>query len=307
MKGEGNMNNVKKTISRVMIIALTVCSMMSGVAANAVTKGVIVPQPTVKGLKASYKFINTLKLNIAAPNYTRKVKYKVSLYSFSTKKSIDLTKGYSKSMSGSKTLVLSVSPKTSGKFALRVYVKALASKSTYDKYLEKVFTIEANKGAITSAILNASTLVKEVAVGVQIGNVLSSDKAKLQSVINGGLVVKNNFNASQSEVDTKVRSLKVAVNNFKNAIKKPVDNTVLITAIKVAQKRLNSIVMGTQPLESQLALRVDKNTLSLAIADAIKVVVNRNATVQSVSEAAIKLNNAIAVFTAKVQVIGINS
>jgi hypothetical protein len=307
MKGEGNMNNIKNTISRVMIIALTACSLMSGISANAVTKGAIVPQPTVKGLKATYKYNSTIKFNIAAPNYTRKVKYKVSLYSFSTKKSLDLTKGFSKSMSGSKTLVLNVTSRASGKYSLRIYVKALASKSTYDKYLEKSFTIEANKSIIASALLNASTLEKSVAAGINIGNVPSSDKTKFQSVINDSLVVMNNVYASQQLVDAKLQALKVAVMDFKSAKKQPVDNTALITVIKVAQQKINNSATGAYPLESQLVLRNYKNTLSVAITDAIKVAVNRNATIQTVSEAVINLNNATTVFANQVQDIGINS
>jgi hypothetical protein len=306
MKGEGNMNNMKKTISRVMIMALTVGSLMIGISANAASSAIVAPKPTVKGLKATYKYNSVIKFNISTLNYTRKVKYEVSLYNLSTKKSFDLTKGYTTSIGGSKTLVINDPLKTPGKYALRIYVKALANKSGKDKYLEKIFNVEANKSEITSAILNASALEKSVTAGIQIGDALNVDKNKFQSIINESLAVKNNIYANQTLVNTKTQALKAAVMAFKNTIKQPTDKTALTTVIKLAQQKINSITVETQPSEYKLALRIDKNTLSIATADAIKVATDRNATVQSVNEASTKLNTAIGVFKDKLAGIGIN-
>lgn len=92
------MKNMNKIICMLMIITLTSYASISGAAANAITKASLSPQVKISGLAPTYKFNNALKFNITTLNYTRKVKYKLSLYNFDSKKTIELTKGYSKSI-----------------------------------------------------------------------------------------------------------------------------------------------------------------------------------------------------------------
>jgi hypothetical protein len=293
MKGEGNMNNLKKHMVKVMIIALAAYSVICGTSASAAANGAIKPQIVVSGLKTFYKFSEPVKFSIKSSNYSRKVKYKVSIYNATTKKTIDLTKGFSKSIQGYQTLALNSSLKAGGKYTLRIYVKALASKASYDNYLVKNFNMEANKSAVTAAIQKAAKLEVSKAVGSKIGNVLSSDKEALQKVIDSALTVKNNVNISQLQVDKKVKELAAAVKIFENSVIRPVDKTELVSMIKAAQQKAAAVKTGIEKGEISI---FDKIALSNEITEAIKVAVDSNATASEVKTVENKLNDAITVF-----------
>lgn len=296
------MKNMKKIFSVVMIITLATYSLMSGISAEAATNGIIKSQIKVMGLNAAYKYNSKIKFSLVATNYTRKVKYKVSIYNLDTKKTIDLTKGFSKSMGGSKSLTLSVSPKDSGKYSIKIYVKALASKASYDNYSEKNFVIEANKTAIVSQIKYAQALAQSMTVGNKIGNVMDKDMASYKMVINAVNAVNNNSYSKQSEVNLSVKALITATSNFKNSVIEPVDKTSLVKAIKVAQQTLKDAVIGSLPLQTQTGQvsSDDKIAMIKAITNGTTVAVDSYATAEKVTTAIDQLNQAVAAFGNKI-------
>jgi hypothetical protein len=293
------MKNMKKVISRVMIIALTTYSLVSGISASAVTKGAIKPQLMVTGLRATYKYNSQIKMNVLTTNYTRKVKYKVSLYSFDSKKTLDLTKGYSKSIGGNKAFILSTMPKGSGKYTIKIYVKALASKASYDNYLEKTFVIEANKTMIVAQFNYAQGLAAGTTVGTAIGDVKNDDLVEYQKVIEASKAIKNNFYSSQAEVNNGLKALVLATTAFKNSVIKPADKTALVKVISTAQQILNDTRVGTPPLQTGQVLAIDRAALVKAIITATSVAADGNAGVEEVNAAIVKLNAGITLFNSK--------
>jgi hypothetical protein len=290
------MKNMKKVICRVMIIALTAYSLVSSLPASAVAKGVIKPQLRVTGLKAMYKFNSQIKINIVTANYTRKVKYRVSLYNVDSKTTLDLTKGYSKSISGSKNLTLSALPKGSGKYIVKIYVKPLESSAGYSNYLEKTFIIEANKGAMVSQLNYAQSLAQSKIVGIAVGDVKSEDLVAYQMVIKAAVLVNNNFYSSQAKVNATVKELILATAYFNNSVIQPADKTALVKGIKEAQQRLDNTVIGTLPLEAGQVLYTDRSALIKAMISATSVAVDCYATAPEVSAAEDQLKAAMLVY-----------
>lgn len=291
----------KKKIGLFIVAILAACSLTGGISANASPKGVQTPKLVISGLKLSYKFGSTVSFKVKSNNYTRKVKYDVSLYNIDTKKNMDLTKGYTKSIGGSQYLNFSAVLKSAGRYRLRIYVKALADKSGSSNYSDELFTVEADTRAMTSAINKAAAVLNSKTIGTRIGNVSEAAKNNFQAVIEKARLQANNTKSGQKQIDVMTFALNKAIADFNNSAVKPANKAELLAIIASAQSKAMSTKVGDDILKPGQISRMDKYALINAITEATKVVIDPNVTADDAAKAEDTLRMAMEEFASKIQ------
>ncbi len=98
---------------------------------------------------------------------------------------------------------------------------------------------------VKSSISEGEKLIKDTAVGTEIGNISKEDKDKLQLIISEAKDLLNKDLVGYQEVRDIKDKIENGINDFKNNIIKPVDKSKLKTLISEAEKLYNSATEGS--------------------------------------------------------------
>lgn len=114
-------------------------------------KAAVIPTPVVAGLGSSYMVGSKVNLKLTATGTTKLVQYKAVLTNTSTKKSIDLLKGFTSKYYNPKTgFPLSFTVTEGGRYSLSITAKPGGYKTSYSKTITKAFTVISNSDVIDS-------------------------------------------------------------------------------------------------------------------------------------------------------------
>ncbi len=144
------MKRIRNVVAAVITVVFGLSIAFSGNTAYA-RKGIAVPTPVVSGLGSSYMTGSKINLKLTATGTTKLVQYKAVLTNNTTKKSIDLLKGYTPKYYNPKAgFPLSFSVSEGGRYSLSISAKPGGYKTSYSKTITKTFTAISNSDVIQS-------------------------------------------------------------------------------------------------------------------------------------------------------------
>jgi len=168
----------------------------------AATKKIVLPNPNIQGLSSYYVVGSIPQVYLYSTGYSGNVQYRVLLVDYQAKKTIDLTKGYTKSFKSSYKYRLTLPKVNEGRYSLTVYVKRAGQNVKYDKSLVKYFNVYYNK---LSSNKDNTTIGSKLSSNLQRikGNVyILHNNVKYQNaIVEKDLIVKgNNANLNNIKV-----------------------------------------------------------------------------------------------------------
>lgn len=144
------MKRIRNVVAAVITVVFGLSIAFNGNTAYA-RKGIAIPTPVVSGLGSSYMTGGKINLKLTATGTTKLVQYKAVLTNNTTKKSIDLLKGYTPKYYNPKAgFPLSFSVSEGGRYSLSISAKPGGYKTSYSKTITKTFTAISNSDVIQS-------------------------------------------------------------------------------------------------------------------------------------------------------------
>ena len=108
---------------------------------------------------------------------------------------------------------------------------------------------------VKSSISEGEKLIKDTAVGTEVGNISKKDKNKLQLIISEGKDLLNKDSLVYQDISEIKVKIKSGINDFKNNIIKPTDKSKLKSAINEAQNLYNNSTEGNSSGQYKIGSR----------------------------------------------------
>jgi hypothetical protein len=157
----------------------------------------------------------------------------------------------------------------------------------------------ADKAGLNTAINDALNVYDSAVEGTEAGQYPAPAKALLQAVITSAILVRDDSDATQTEVGDAIQALTSAIATFNQSVVPFViaDKAVLNAAITAAQSRYDRAVTGTKIGQYEEGA---KEALEAAIAAAQAVSVNAGAIQTQADQAVVDLTNAVQTFSVRI-------
>lgn len=212
----------------------------------------------ISNLKTSYYIGDRTNIKITSQNYS-KVQYRVVVFEMKTKKSQDITKGYTKVVAASTPLIINLPTDKIGSFGYTVYAKRSGAKN-YESTITKYYSVKKK-----TATNNVITVTKpNIAVGGGSKNIISvNNDVKIYAsnirynyaVVSGNIYVNankcilNNVTAKGTIFINPGENGEINLNNVKAAD---------IRVLSGGQNSIhfNNVLAGTVTLDTQKPARV---------------------------------------------------
>lgn len=195
-----------------------------------VIKKVVLPQPVINNLGATYNKGEKISIKIGSTNFTGKVQYKVTLNKIGTKTILNLSNGYSGIVNSKISYAISLPLLfQEGRYKLTVYTKRSGYNVAYDKYVSKTFSISKD------VIINKDNMVYILPLNnmnLEGKIYITASNATIKNVRLNGTIIVNS---------TKAGSGKITLENVKtSAIEiRSVENIILNNVTSVGLKIIN--------------------------------------------------------------------
>ena len=146
---------------------------------------------------------------------------------------------------------------------------------------------------VKSSISEGEKLIKDTAVGTEVGNISKKDKNKLQLIISEGKDLLNKDSLVYQDISEIKVKIKSGINDFKNNIIKPTDKSKLKSAINEAQNLYNNSTEGNSSGQYKIGSR---DALLKVINNSKKINDNILSNQEEIDNQVFVLRNAITVF-----------
>lgn len=208
------------------------------------SKTVKLPKIWVSGLESTYTFGQVPNFKAWSTGYNGTVQYKVLLIDQQSKKSLDLTKGYTKPYSYKTKLSYKLPKLSIGKYKAYVYVRRTGAKVSYDSYTIRNIvisnTISLNKNGQVFGSEKVSTINNDI--------VVTGDNVTLNNLkINGNLIINPGEKGTTNLNNISVKNVQVLSGG---------QNSIHFNGVKITEQ----LLVQTENVNNPVRIETTGNT-----------------------------------------------